>query len=101
MDSISLLQEWYSARCNGDWEHQWGVKIDTLDNPGWLLEIDLIETKAEQHALKRNRIERSDVDWIEYWAEDKKFKAAMGPRNLAEAIQIFHDWFESDATSAS
>jgi hypothetical protein len=97
MDALSLLQEWYSTQCNGYWEHQWGVKIDTLDNPGWMLEIDLIETRAAQRALERNRIERSEHDWIEYWVESKKFKAAMGPRNLAEAVRIFHNWFESGA----
>ncbi|MFD5200063.1 Imm53 family immunity protein [Streptomyces sp. NPDC058375] len=28
------LQGWYSAQCNEDWEHEWGGKIETLDNPG-------------------------------------------------------------------
>jgi hypothetical protein len=96
MDAITLLQAWYSARCNGDWEHQWGIKIDTLDNPGWMLQIDLMETKAEQRTLEPNTIERSEQDWIIYWVENKKFKAAMGPGNLAEGIQIFLNWFESD-----
>jgi hypothetical protein len=95
MDAVSLLQEWYSTQCNGDWEHQWGIEIGTLDNLGWTLEIDLIETQAEQRALERVTIERSEHDWIVYWVENKKFKARMGPKNLAEAIQIFHNWFES------
>ncbi|MFK0239099.1 Imm53 family immunity protein, partial [Streptomyces vinaceus] len=30
-----------------DWEHEWGVKIATLDNPGWTVEIDLEETDLE------------------------------------------------------
>ena len=94
MDSISLLQEWYSAQCNGDWEHQWGIKIGTLDNPGWTLEIDLIGTHSEHRTLEQNTIERSEQDWIVYWVAEKKFKAAMGPRNLGEAIQIFHNWYE-------
>ena len=46
-EGISLLENWYVARCNGDWEHQWGVTIGTLDNPGWTLVIDLNQTKAE------------------------------------------------------
>src|SRR5689334_5698295 len=96
MDAITLLQEWYSARCNGDWEHQWGIEIGTLDNPGWTLDIDLMETKAEQRSLEQTSIERSEHDWIVYWAENKKFKARMGPGNLAEAIRIFHDWFKSE-----
>ena len=31
MDSIALLQQWYLQQCNGDWEHSWGVRIETLE----------------------------------------------------------------------
>jgi Immunity protein 53 len=41
LSTRELLEKWYRARCNGDWEHQWGVEIGTLDNPGWRVHIDL------------------------------------------------------------
>jgi len=28
---FNLLQDWYLAQCNGDWEHEFGIKIDTLE----------------------------------------------------------------------
>jgi len=93
-EGISLLEKWYVDRCNGDWEHQWGVKIGTLDNPGWTLDIDLNQTKAENRALEHTKIERTENDWIVYWVEKKEFKAAMGPANLCEAIKIFCQWFD-------
>jgi hypothetical protein len=37
MDEIRELQQWYLAQCDGDWEHEWGVQIGTLDNPGWVM----------------------------------------------------------------
>jgi hypothetical protein len=40
-DELARLRAWYSARCDGNWEHEHGVKIDTLDNPGWSVVIDL------------------------------------------------------------
>ena len=43
-ENLSWLMQWYLAECNDDWEHSYGVKIDTLDNPGWTLKIDLRET---------------------------------------------------------
>jgi hypothetical protein len=43
-DSLTWLQAWYASQCNGDWEHEYGVSIETLDNPGWLLKLDLQET---------------------------------------------------------
>ena len=33
--SLSALENWYAGQCNGVWEHGCGVRIDTLDNPGW------------------------------------------------------------------
>ena len=92
--SISALEKWYLARCNGDWEHQFGVKIDTLDNPGWTMRIDLQGTPAESRDLEWQKIERSEHDWIAYRVKNAQFEAAMGPTNLGEGIQLFLDWFE-------
>lgn len=44
---LNWLQAWYADQCNEDWEHEWGVKIETLDNPGWSVSIDLEETDLE------------------------------------------------------
>jgi hypothetical protein len=95
MKALSLLEKWYSAQCDGDWEHQYGVSIGTLDNPGWKLEIDLRGTDAEDRALEHVKIERAENDWLDYWIEKKKFQARMGPQNLTEAIEIFVSWFEN------
>ena len=43
-DILTDLQSWYAAQCDGGWEHQYGVKIDTLGNPGWSVNIDLRDT---------------------------------------------------------
>ena len=48
---FNLLQDWYLAQCNGDWEHEFGIKIDTLDNPGWSVVIDLLGTNYENKKL--------------------------------------------------
>jgi hypothetical protein len=45
---ISELQEWYISQCNEYWEHEFGVNISTLDNPGWTLDIDLQGTDIEE-----------------------------------------------------
>jgi hypothetical protein len=31
---LQWLQSWYQSRCDGEWEHNYGVKIDTLDGNG-------------------------------------------------------------------
>jgi len=94
--SISALQKWYAAQCNGEWEHGYGVRIDTLDNPGWLVKIELHGTKKQDTALARVALTRSQDDWISYSVEKEEFQVACGPKNLSEAIDIFVAWFESD-----
>ena len=32
---INWLEEWYVSNCDGDWEHTFGITINTIDNPGW------------------------------------------------------------------
>jgi hypothetical protein len=70
------------------------VRLDTLDNPGWTLEIDLRGTGAENRTLEPIKIERTEKDWIHYRVAEKKFRAAMGPQNLAEGIEAFFRWLE-------
>ena len=95
--TLSKLEGWYMAQCNGEWEHSYGVKIETLDNPGWRIRIDLSETKKQGSELKRTSVERDENDWLECWTEDNRFNLACGPLNLSEAVDFFVQWFESDA----
>jgi hypothetical protein len=46
-DELVALQRWYADQCNGDWEHKDGVEINTPDNPGWRVVIDLRDTALE------------------------------------------------------
>ncbi|WP_081310453.1 Imm53 family immunity protein [Pseudoalteromonas luteoviolacea] len=41
MDSLNKIQDQYFSHFNDDWEHSFGIKVDTLDNLGWSLIIDL------------------------------------------------------------
>lgn len=44
MNDITWLEAWYQQNCDGYWEHSYGIEIETLDNPGWHVKIDLRET---------------------------------------------------------
>jgi hypothetical protein len=93
---LDRLQSWYSAQCNGDWEHSWGITIDNLDNPGWNVKIDLNETLLEDVAFKEIKIDYDDkTKWIFCHVEDKQFHAACGPNQLAKVLEIFLDWADS------
>lgn len=89
---LQWLQAWYSAQCNEDWEHEWGVKIETLDNPGWSVRIDLEDTSLEGYDFPRQDLNRSKNDWVMARTCDMTFDAACGPGNLTEVLVLFRRW---------
>jgi len=95
--ALQRLQAWYLSECNEDWEHQYGVTIDTLDNPGWLMTIDLVETSLDGRVTSGRRIDRTESDWLQFESDGQTFKAAGVALNLEELIEAFLSWAEEDA----
>jgi hypothetical protein len=87
--ALARLQQWFSSQCNDDWEHSYGVKIETLDNPGWLVTVDLTDTAWEQLKEPRKIVERSETDWIQSEIAEGKFIGCGGPDNLEEVLELF------------
>jgi len=86
------LERWYQAQCSGDWEHQYGVRIGTLDNPGWSLDVDLVHTAAAGRTKEPRIVERSETDWIFCEVKDGVFRARGGPGNLVELLGAFREF---------
>ncbi|MHB9089755.1 MAG: immunity 53 family protein [Thermoleophilia bacterium] len=94
MSVLKKLEKWFFSECNGDWEHTYGIKITTLDNPGWMIVIDLKETELFEKMHEEKRVERSEHDWIHLKIEHGKYKSYGGPENLEEMIKLFLEWAE-------
>ncbi|MBK8037964.1 MAG: immunity 53 family protein [Verrucomicrobiaceae bacterium] len=91
MNELQDLQDWYGHQCNGDWEHSYGVCIETLDNPGWLLKIDVVGTPLETKPFEK--VERpGELDWINCQRSETQFVAAGGSKMLPALISVFLDW---------
>ena len=86
---VEGLESWYSEQCNSDWEHSWGLSIQTIDNPGWHVEIDLVETAWAGVVIAFSREERSESNWIQFEVRDNKFVGSGGVGNLAELLRCF------------
>ncbi len=86
---LDHLVSWYVEHCDGEWEHSYGVALDTIDNPGWSLRVDLQETRLEGVAMERERVDRSEDDWVHAWSDGAAFHAAGGPKNLYEIVAAF------------
>jgi hypothetical protein len=92
MNTIKEIENWYSNQCNGDWEHGKGIELTTIDNPGWRLKINLVDTVFELRPFQRIEIERSESNWYHCWIKDGFFEAACGAKNLEEVLGIFIEW---------
>lgn len=93
-DVLRRLMSWYAAHCNGQWEHQFGVKIETLDNPGWIVEVDLTETELAERRYAPRAFSRSQSDWLSCKVENQIFIGAGDATKLTELIQEFLSFAE-------
>ncbi|MDA8105131.1 MAG: immunity 53 family protein [Nitrospiraceae bacterium] len=92
---ISELQRWYASNCDGEWEEECGIKIETLDNPGWSVIIDLNETNLEGRIFDEINNHEYEDSWLDCRVEDKTFKGFGDPSKLEAILQIFIDWAKS------
>lgn len=99
MNYLEWIEEWYELQCNEDWEHIYGIKLETLDNPGWKLEISLMDTALEEKLFKQIEIARSETDWFHCRIEECVFKGYGGTRNLQDILRTFKEWAELETKS--
>jgi hypothetical protein len=92
LDQIRLLERWFTAAADGEWEHVHGITIGTLDNPGWVLTVELTATVLEGRSFVTQSVERSEHDWCVCRVEGDRFRGYGGPGNLHEIIGVFLDW---------
>ena len=92
MNRFTQIQDWYAAHCDGTWEHAYGVKIESLDNPGWWVKIDLTGTELEHADFSPRGEERSESDWINCKIKDKVFEGAGDASKLETILGVFLDW---------
>lgn len=96
LNNLIRLQNWYKSNCNGDWEHSWGIKIDTLDNPGWTVDIDLSDTCLE-NAVIDTSVDNGEDNWYFAKTEDKHFLADGDFNKLDKILEIFFELLENNA----
>jgi hypothetical protein len=95
VDNIKKLQLWYKKQCDGSWEHQRGVSIDTLDNPGWTVVVDLVGTDLQSVQMESVVEEKDEEDWLHCKIENGKFVGNGGPLKLDAILHLFVDLISS------
>lgn len=105
--ALQRLASWFKSQVDGSWESDWGITLQTLDNPGWMLEVNLDGTPLYNAPFKHLKTRRGKDDWVECAIQDhgraggdaagRIFAAAGGPGNLEEIVNIFCDWAEQNS----
>ncbi|MBS1546184.1 MAG: immunity 53 family protein [Bacteroidetes bacterium] len=89
MDNLHWLQTWYLSQCDGHWEHNFGIVIETLDNPGWRVKIELTDTSVSLADRPWEWNETSETDWYGYKIENGVFDGSGDPHKLNHLLEIF------------
>ena len=92
MDILQWLEKWYLDNCDGDWEHCYGIHICTLDNPGWSIEIDLIDTYLEYEYFDTIQKYNNEADWVHCSVVDGVFRGGGSAGKFEEILNIFYEW---------
>jgi hypothetical protein len=95
MNPWSDLQKWFVSNCDGEWEYDFGIKIETMSDPGWLVIIDLDETNLEGKEFSPVKQEPCEDSWIDCRVEDSKYRGMGDSSRLEEILRIFVDWAKS------
>lgn len=93
---LQKLSEWYAQQCNGDWEHGRGIRISTIDNPGFALGIDLCETDLESIPYPdKTDCYDTDDQWMICRRTEEKFEGRCAPARLEDVVAVFLQWAEN------
>lgn len=102
VDQLEDLQQWYAAQCNGDWEHRRGVKIESCDNPGWWVKIDVLGTALQGRTFTA-LAESVDPQgfpvgprWLRCHVQDGVWHGAGDATKLPIILQHFLSWAGSE-----
>ena len=104
IDELSWLQRWYSAHCDGEWEHGSGITIETIDNPGWSMTIGLYGTELDSASFEPVKTDISETDWVRCRVAEReqdkpstyrRFEGYGGASNLNDIIRVFRTWVET------
>ena len=96
MPTLARLMNWYRSQCDGVWQYRYGIRIHTLDNPGWSLYVDLHETCLAGRTISTYLIEKTEDNWYFFSAKDNLFDAAGWPCNLSILIDNFSSFVEDE-----
>jgi hypothetical protein len=108
IDLLGWFERWYQEQCDDEWEHHYGVTIETLDNPGWLVKIDLQGIKPGVTSIGRVLVvvgeppshengNQGGTIWMTCEISSGKFVGSGDPTQLRAILAQFRSFVEAEA----
>jgi hypothetical protein len=100
MNAIDRLQQWYAKQCNGDWEHFQGITIESCDNPGWWVKINLTGTALENTSFVpiADAVDAAGFQTGDRWLccriVDGSWNGSGDETKLEHILEVFLEWAE-------
>ncbi|MBO0930655.1 immunity 53 family protein [Fibrella aquatilis] len=88
--TLQWISDWFKVNCDGDWEHENQIMIQTISNPGWLLTVDLSDTTLE-NIEREETFDNSETDWYFYTISEKKFTGSGDLSKLPSLLYAFQE----------
>jgi hypothetical protein len=102
-NDIRWLETWFQRHCDGTWEHDSRVKLESIDNPGWWLHVNLDE-KGPDRVLEVIGDPPSEANgyiatgqWMRCEIKAGRFSGAGDPTKLGQIIACFRKYAERRA----
>lgn len=104
MTTLEHLQTWYIAHCDGDRENHHGISIESCDNPGWWVKIDLTGTSLAKHTFRpiNENVDEARFQtgprWFCCHQENGVWNGAGDETTLERILTTFLEWAEKPQT---
>ena len=104
MSTLNKLQDWYASQCNGVWQHESGIVIETCDNPGWWVKVNLIGTSLQTasflelaEGMDANRF-ATGPRWLDCRIENATWHGAGDETKLERILETFLAWAKENGS---
>ena len=100
MSVLKWFEQWFFSHCDRDWEQENLVVINSLGNPGWSIEIDLLETALEGVEIPYTRHDKNEPypslqhDWWAFKITNNKFEGSGDVGKLEFLLEKFRSLVE-------
>lgn len=92
MNSIETIASWYKKNVRQDEPNTLIINIESLDNPGWWVTINLKGTDFEKETFSKIENEKTQNDWIKLFVRTSKFEGFGDPFKLDTILKCFGTW---------